>query len=119
MKASDHKPKHGEIWWVDFEPSTGQEYKEKRPALVVQAVELESSRLITVIPLTTQIKKGGLCDIVIPRDKENRLMKDSIAKIQFVHSFDRSRFDFRLGRINNDVLRHVKESLRVHFGLNN
>lgn len=119
MKASDHKPNHGEIWWVNFEPSTGHEYKDVRPALIVQAVELEASRVITVIPLTTKIGKGEICDVVIAKDKQNRLMKDSIAKIQFIQSFDRSRFDFCIGKISDESLRQIKESLRVHLALNN
>lgn len=119
MKALDHKPHHGEIWWVDFDPSTGHEYRDKRPALVVQAVELETSRLITVVPLTTQVEKGGLCDIVIQKDKDNHLMRNSLAKIQFIQSFDRSRFDFCIGNISVESLSQVKESLRVHLGLNN
>ena len=29
--------KQGEIWWVDFEPSVGREYKKKRPAVIITA----------------------------------------------------------------------------------
>lgn len=117
MKASGHKPHHGEVWWVNFEPSTGHEYKEVRPAVVIQAVELDTSRVISVVPLTTKVGKGEVCDVVIPKDKHNRLMKDSLAKIQFVQSFDRARFDFCIGVVNDESLRQIKESLRVHFGL--
>lgn len=117
MKASDHKFNHGEVWWVNFDPSTGHEYKDVRPALIVQAVELDVSRVITVIPLTTKVSRGEICDVAIVKDKQNRLMKDSLAKIQFVQSFDRSRFDFCIGKIHDEALRQIKESLRVHFGI--
>lgn len=118
MKASDHKPAYGEIWLVNFSPSRGHEYQDARPALVVQAVLLDQSRVVTVVPLTTKIGKGDICDIVITKDKGNRLMDDSLARIQYIQSFDRLRFDFRIGQISDESLRQIKESLRVHLGLN-
>ena len=27
--------KRGEVWWVNFDPSIGQEIKKKRPAIIV------------------------------------------------------------------------------------
>jgi len=27
--------KRGEVWWVNFDPSIGQEVKKKRPAVIV------------------------------------------------------------------------------------
>ncbi len=119
MRALDQKPKHGEIWLMNCEPSVGHEYRGIRPALVVQAVELDNSRLITVVPLSTKIDKGNLCDIVILKDTMNRLQSDSLAKIQHIQSRDRSRFDFYIGKVSDESLRQVKESLRVHLGLKN
>jgi len=103
---------------MNCEPSIGHEYRGIRPVLVVQAVELDKSQLITIVPLSKKIDKGDPCDIVILKDDKNRLRYDSLAKIQHIQSRDRSRFDFCIGKISDDSLRQIKESLRVHLGLN-
>jgi mRNA interferase MazF len=121
--------KRGEIYMVQFEPSVGREYQGSRPALIVQAAELDTSPLITVVPLTSKVTKGYLSDVVIKKDEINQLWKDSIALPRFVTSFDRTRFlqpngsypgkgPLRsIGSVAEDLMRQVDGSLRAHLGL--
>ena len=52
------KPKRGEVWWVNFDPSQGSEVQKVRPAVVVSN-DVSNKHLdrFQVIPLTSQIKK--------------------------------------------------------------
>lgn len=46
----------GELWWVDFSPSTGREQGGRRPAVVVASSDYLASvtRLVLVVPVTTR-----------------------------------------------------------------
>ncbi len=54
----------GQIWLVNFDPSLGHEYKKVKPALIIQNyIYIESSDLLTVIPISSQITKQTELDI--------------------------------------------------------
>lgn len=85
--------KQGQIWLVNFDPSIGHEYQKTRPALIIESDSyLPLGSLITVVPVSSQISKSNLLDILIPRDFHNRLMNDSLIKTRQISSFDQRRF---------------------------
>lgn len=48
----------GQIWMVNFDPSFGHEYRKIRPALIIESDHyIETGNLLTVVPLSSQIKK--------------------------------------------------------------
>lgn len=109
--------KFGDIYLVNFDPSFGKEYKKLRPALVVQMEKVnEYSPYVSVVPISSRLDRGTLHDVFIPKDKKNRLMKDSVAKVYQVASFDKRRFVKFIGEANSPVLRKVRGYLRKHFG---
>ena len=58
------KFRRGQLWLVNFDPSFGHEYKKVRPALIVQNNQyIESTNLITVIPISSQTIKKTALDI--------------------------------------------------------
>lgn len=122
--------KRGQIFMVEFEPSTGHEYRGVRPAIVIQAAETDISPLITVIPLTSKTLKGYPSDVLIKKNEVNKLWHDSLALSRFISSFDRARFRnpdgstpsrFALlrsiGSVKDGDLEMIDASLRVHLGL--
>lgn len=122
--------KKGEIYIVQFDPSVGREYRGYRPALVVQSVEIETSPVVTIVPLTSRVEKAYISDVQIPMSRRNGLAMNSAALIRFIMSYDRSRFmnpDFTkssgtlprcVGIVEEDAMKQVDASLRVHLGLN-
>ena len=123
--------KRGEIYIVQFDPSVGREYRGYRPALVVQSVELATSPVVTIVPLTSKVEKAYISDVRIPMSRRNGLAMNSAALVRFIMSYDRSRFmnpDFTkptahsprcVGVIEDDAMVQIDASLRVHLGLNN
>lgn len=112
------KIEYAGIYWVVFTPSVGHEYKGKRPALVIQSnASLKKGNLATIMPLTSQITKSHSTDILVKKSVLNNLYGDSLIKVQSIESFDRSRFDKRLGTMEDDVMIKVQEYLAQHFGL--
>ena len=110
--------KQGQILLIDFDPSVGHEYQKVRPALVIESnVYLPLGNLITVIPISSQIAKSTLLDVVIPKDSINRLMSDSLVKTRQISTFDQRRFIKQIGVCSNAVLQSVLHNLVLYFDL--
>lgn len=108
----------GELYFVRFSPGVGHEYRGGRPALVIQEEAISNnSPVITVIPLTSQLKQLKPWDVFVQKDDLNGLSLDSVIKVQHIHAYDRSRFLFKIGRVGSPTVRQVRGYLRRHFGL--
>lgn len=116
--TSEIEIKCGELFLVDFNPSSGHEYQGKRPALVIEADnQIKKSNLVTILPLTSNLDNRINDDIFVEIDKDNRLRFDSIIKVHNIVSFDRLRFINKIGKINQVTLKEVKDYLLKHFDL--
>ncbi len=100
--------RRGQIWLVNFDPSVGHEYRKIRPALIIPHDHyIPLGNLLTVIPLSSQTAKLGTCDVLIKKNKQNRLMKDSLLKTYQISSFDKSRFIKFIGILNHDIMKQI------------
>ncbi len=103
----------GQLWLVNFDPSVGHEYQKVRPALVIQHNQyIPLSHLLTVIPLSSQTTKSVSCDLLIPKDAQNRLMKDSLLKTFQISSFDKSRFIKYIGYVTPETMQQVDRQIQ-------
>lgn len=112
--------KQGEIWMVDFDPSTGHEFQKQRPAIIVTSNEvLKYSNLITIMPITSNTNGSYDDDIRIMKDEENRLFTDSVIKVCYVSSFDKDnkRFIKKIGVANEYIIETIKKYLIKHFSI--
>lgn len=110
--------KYGDILWTQFDPSVGHEFQDKRPALVIQSdVQLAKSNLVTLVPLTGNIKNKMADDIVIYPDNGNNLRSSSIIKVYDIVSHDYERITGKIGGASEKIMAEVKQYLKIHFGL--
>ena len=110
--------KQGQIWLVNFDPSIGHEYQKTRPALIIESDSyLPLGSLVTVVPISSQIAKSNLLDVLIPRDAKNRLMNDSLIKTRQISSFDQRRFIKLIGNCNPSILQNVLSNISLFFGI--
>ena len=108
----------GDIYITDFEPSVGREYKKERPAVIVSGTTaISNSPLITVMPITSNIKNKRLDDIAIDKNSMNKLHKNSIIRVADIYSFDRKRLKARIGVIENNIMAKIKSYIPKHFDL--
>lgn len=94
-------PKRGEIWWVDLDPTEGDEIQKWRPCVVVSSDAFRSLDVRLVMPLTswqpmfarlpyhTKIEAAGV----------NGLQKDSSANALQMRCVSTLRFDSKAGSI--------------------
>ncbi|MFA6375863.1 MAG: type II toxin-antitoxin system PemK/MazF family toxin [Candidatus Paceibacterota bacterium] len=108
--------KYGDVVWADFDPSVGHEYKNRRPAIIVQSdKQLRKSNLATIIALTSNLTNNNSDDVLIKADVINKLTNDSLAKVRYIATFDYRRFIKKIGKISNKDLQKIKKYLKIHF----
>lgn len=72
--------KRGEVWWVNFDPSIGQEVKKKRPAVIVSNdVSNKYLKRYQVVPLSSQVEKIYPTETIIKIGKKvSKAMADQL-----------------------------------------
>ncbi len=109
-------PKRGEIWMVTLDPTTGDEMRKRRPAVVVSANGLGRLRLRVVIPLTSSWN-GSLTTnywmVPIPASALNGLSQDGVADAFQVRSVSLERFASWRGQLEADLLEQVVAALGI------
>jgi mRNA interferase MazF len=113
--------KHGHIYFIEFNPSSGHEFKKMRPAVIISSNDLiQRSNLISCVPFTGNI--GNLVegdDILVVRNNKNKLFSDSIIKVQHISTFDKRRVKKYIGELESLSLNRLKKILIRNFNLVN
>jgi mRNA interferase MazF len=113
MQQGKHKPKRGEIWWVNFDPSIGGEIRKKRPAVVVSN-DLANAALnrVQVIPLTSTIHKlyPAECLVRTP-DAASKAMADQLTTVSTL------RLVTKMGQISAQDMEAIEQIIRFQLGL--
>lgn len=108
----------GEIYFVQFDPSVGREYRGFRPGIVIQEEYIsKKSPVVTVVPFTSNLNQLMPDDILVQPDDLNKLDSISVIKVRNIQSFDKTRFLHRIGRAGSPLTRRIRGYLRRHFGL--
>lgn len=113
-------PQRGEIWWVNFDPTTGEEIKKIRPALVITAPGMGRSQLKIVVPIIgwKPHYTNYLWMFKLVPSKTNGLMKESGADASQVKSVSVQRFDKQLGSVTADELDEILAAVALVIGYN-
>lgn len=102
--AQQQTPKRGELWWVDFSPTKGDEIRKTRPAVVMNISSHWNLKLYIVVPVTqwqARFQRNNYFWMVkLPIDSHNQLQKDSAANTFQVKSVAAQRFKNRMGILN-------------------
>lgn len=113
-------PQRGEIWWVDFDPTTGEEIKKTRPAVVITAPGMGRNQLKVVVPIIgwkPNYTKYLWMFKLVP-SKTNGLIKESGADTSQVKSVSVERFGKQLGSVTADELDEILAAIALVIGYN-
>ena len=117
MQSPSAKPKRGEVWMLDLDPTRGQEQAGTRPALVtsVDLFNAGAAGLVIVCPITSKNKGVRTHVPVVP--PEAGVSQSRYIKCEDVRSVSRDRLIRRLGEASPDTIREVESRLRILLGL--
>jgi len=115
--------RRGEVWLVNFDPSSGSEAAKSHPCVIVSAdasnrvVERLGRGVVTVVPLTTNTTRVHDFQALITADGANGLTVDSKAQAEQVRALDQSRFIRKLGMVDAERRAAIDQALITHLGL--
>lgn len=105
--------KRGEVWWVNFDPSTGSEIKKIRPAIIVSndSANRNLTRVI-VVPVTSNTTKvyPGEARITV----ENKTCK---AMADQMMAADKGRLKTKISELTSADLQLLEDAMLVQLGL--
>ncbi|NDJ36473.1 MAG: type II toxin-antitoxin system PemK/MazF family toxin [Chloroflexi bacterium] len=111
-------PQRGEIWWVSFDPSTGQEIQKTRPAVVITAPGMGRHSLKIVVPLIgwKPSHTKTIWMLRLSPSPANGLTKESGADASQVKSVSTARFNEKIGEVTADELEDIVAAVALVIG---
>jgi mRNA interferase MazF len=107
------KPKRGDVWWVNFDPSRGSEAKKIRPAIVIS--NDKSNRHLSrvqVVPITSNIDKVYPSEcLVFLKKQQGKAMVDQLKTVSLI------RCQKKVVVLSVADLKTVEQVLKVQLGL--
>jgi mRNA interferase MazF len=105
--------KRGEVWWVNFDPSTGGEIRKKRPAVIVSnnAANQFLNR-VQVIPLRSSVGTLYPSEAYITlRGKKAKAMADQLTTVS------KKRLINQAGSVSKTELESLERAIMIQLDL--
>ena len=108
--------KRGDIYYLNLDPTIGEEIKKIRPALIVSNnANNKFSETITVVPITSNIKKVYPFEVLLKKS-ESSLPKDSKAQCQQIRTVSIERISGKMvGRLSDLLISEINEAIKLHL----
>ena len=104
--------KYGDIVIMDFNPVVGSEISKIRPCLVVSRNEINaSSKILIVLPITSNIKKHLPFHVIVKHSRKNGLSVHSKILTDQIKSLDKLRYKKTLGSLEDELLRDIEQKM--------
>jgi mRNA interferase MazF len=110
-------PRRGEIWLVDFEPTTGAEIAKIRPAVVVNGIGRLPLRIVVPVTDWKPGYSGFPWFVFLPTTPGTGLYKDSGADCFQVKSLSESRFVRILGAVTGQQVDDIAGAVALCVGV--
>lgn len=114
---SDSRPRRGEVWFADLNPTRGHQQRGTRPVLVlsVDTFNAGPAELVTVLPITSTVRPiPSHVEVLAP---EGGLESRSAILADQVRTIARERVARRSGAVSGTTLSRVEEVVRILLGL--
>ena len=112
------KPRRGEIFLVNFDPTVGAEIRKTRPALIIQNDTSNRYSPITIVAAITSHNGGKLYPTEIKVGAaEGGLDNESLVLLNQIRSIDTQRLVRKLGALSPARMEEVDAALSVTLGI--
>ena len=107
--------KQGDVVLIKMHPASGAELKKFRPAIIVQ--HYSPRDFITFIPLSSQVNKISLDEVLIAQTNNNNLEKPSLALCWYVQTVGAKRIQKTIGKLSVTDKKRVSAQTKKYLNL--
>ena len=116
--AEVRRPRRGDVYLVNFDPTIGAEVKKTRPAVVIQNdIGNRWSPITIVAAMTSRFEEPLYPTEVLVKASEGGLAIDSVVLLNQLRSVDKARLVRRLGALKSQTVREIDRALLLSLGL--
>ena len=116
--AEVRRPRRGDVYLVNFDPTIGAEVKKTRPAVVIQNdIGNRWSPITIVAAMTSRFEDPLYPTEVLVKASEGGLAIDSVVLLNQLRSVDKARLVRRLGALKSQTVREIDRALLLSLGL--
>ena len=107
--------KAGEIYWVNLDPTIGNEIKKRRPVVVLNGGHDKHLKLAIVVPVTawSSYWEKNPFFVSLEPDTKNGLKKKSVVDCFQIRAVSHNRFAEKIGEISTDEIEQIKRSITL------
>ena len=107
--------KTGEIYWVNLDPTIGDEIKKKRPVIVLNAGHHKHLRLAIVVPVTgwDPYWDNNPFFVSLEPNSISRLQKKSMVDCFQMRAISHQRFAEKIGDISQQEVGFIKKAIAL------
>ena len=107
--------KAGEIYWVNLDPTIGDEIKKRRPVVVLNGGHYKHLKLAIVVPVTTWSSywEKNPFFASLESNTKSGLNKKSVVDCFQIRAVSHNRFAEKIGEISNDEIAQIKRSITL------
>lgn len=118
MPQGDLRYRRGEIWWVNLDPTVGNETAKKRPCLILQN-DIGNARSDTtmVAPLLKSLKAYPFV-VIVEMTPENGLDENRGIHLEQMRVVDNLRIDRQLGTLEDKYWGKIEQAVGIVLGFN-
>ncbi len=118
MPQGDLRYRRGEIWWVNLDPTVGNETAKKRPCLILQN-DIGNARSDTtmVAPLLKSLKAYPFV-VRVEMTPENGLDENRGIHLEQMRVVDKLRIDSQLGTLEDKYWGKIEQAVGIVLGFN-
>lgn len=119
MRIRSNQPRRGEVWLVQFAPSSGSEITNPHPAIVLSRNDVGILPLRVVVPVTSfQMRfKTAPWMVAIDANPQNGLHHKSVADCFQPRSFDIGRFLKKWGALEESQVEEIAKTVALVLGV--
>jgi mRNA interferase MazF len=109
----------GEIWWADLPDPTKSEPGYRRPVLIIQSDNFNSSKINTIIciVLTSNVRLAQAPGNIFLQMKESNLPKDSVINVSQIITLDKSFLSECAGSVSKKTMIKVEMGIKLVLGI--
>jgi mRNA interferase MazF len=107
--------KTGEIYWVNLDPTVGDEIKKRRPVIILNGGHDKHLKLAIVVPVSawSPYWDANPFFVTLEPNSKNGLSKKSSVDCFQIRAISHNRFVAKIGNISNDEINLIRKSIAL------